>query len=345
MLLLRFTLLYSEDILGHIFSFLDVLSLTRARLVCRTWQSPADNSTEWNHHCEVLWSNKQNHPHQLWVKLPIEPASPKDLVRLQMEFLLLQQMKLAGDSFDPYLRDIAVTLGVLRMNSRQRAAAPVSHVIRGRQIQLENKLRECMDEKGSDDISAQVSANIATKVTVDDDLLKEFKDEGTLLTWRESYIASIVDSTRTCINYEVCKLSFYILSIKAFKALLMQELRLFGDWLALLYQMEDATVVRYVSGGHRIISNISFYEAPGLVTLNASTMTIFDHKHVFFRDPVDWSWRSSSEYGFMYTVERSIDLESRNGTRQTLPDGQPKRMFYLDTPLKDYPVYGLYNPS
>ena len=137
------------------------------------------------------------------------------------------------------------------------------------------------------------------------------------------------------------------MSLISYSALnfILQELRLYGDWLALLYQMEDATVVRYVSGGHRIISNISFYEVPGTVTLNASTMTIFDHKHVFFRDPIDWSWWSTSEYGDMFTTDRVCDWESRSGTRQTLPDGRLKRVFYLDTPLKDYPVFGLYNAS
>ena len=200
---------FPADSLLHVFSFGDARCLSSARGVCRRWGRLADESSSWSRLCARLWSDKQNHPHEQWVRLPRPKVDADDLIRDELEVLLLLQMFSGGKlrTSSALAMDL---LNFIRVMTSHRKAAPISHVLREQQIETENRLREISLTPASSLRSSEFSqlvqtivSNIRTPREVSAEDRARFEEEGRLLTWRQSYLASLEDSRRTCITYEV----------------------------------------------------------------------------------------------------------------------------------------------
>ena len=107
--------------------------------------------------------------------------------------------------------------------------------------------------------------------------------------------------------------------------------------------MQDGIVLRFVTGGHRIISDISFSERPGPVKLTCCLMVVLG-RHMFFRDPRNWGWIAISNEGTLVSFDRCSGWGRYEGPIKRFPNGQPRTFIYLETPLKDIPLFGNYAP-
>lgn len=202
----------SPDSLRHVFSYGDATSLIAARGACRVWRGLADESPAWRWLCAELWHDKQNHPVEQWVRLPVPLPDPEDAVRDQVELLLLLQLFTGGT-----LRNSSALamdmLNLTRIVDVDRKAAPISHVLREQQIELENQLRRLRPVSQAPSssqrdleyskLSKSIITNISSPLVVAVEDRERFQSEGRLLSWHESYLASMEDSRRTCITYEV----------------------------------------------------------------------------------------------------------------------------------------------
>ena len=193
--------LSSPDLLQHVLGHLDALALTSARAVQRSWTEPADECAAWPGLCEELWRDKQNMPLEQWVRCPAE-ASEDDTARHQIEFLLLT-LQLSSAETAVELERALVLLKFLRLSTKRRQAAPVSVFLREEQIHLENEYAECRDEARRRSLLESIVTNMRTPVEVDESMLGRLRGEGRLLSWRESFVASMLDCSRSCITYEV----------------------------------------------------------------------------------------------------------------------------------------------
>jgi len=68
-----------SEILQSVFSHLDVTSLSRSCLVCKTWKPFGEDEQVWELRCASLWKQRLNMPHERWRLLPVtssfgEPA-------------------------------------------------------------------------------------------------------------------------------------------------------------------------------------------------------------------------------------------------------------------------------
>lgn len=127
------------DALWQIFSYCGTSSLAAARVACRIWRELADKAPAWRSLCAELWLDKQNHPVEQWVRLPVPLPDPEDAVRDQIELLLLLKLFAGGTLRTSSARAMDM-LNLIRIINVDRKAAPISHVLREEQIELENHL-------------------------------------------------------------------------------------------------------------------------------------------------------------------------------------------------------------
>lgn len=196
------TSILSDELLRHAFSYLDAATLTLVRLVSSRWCKTSDESDAWRLLCAELWEDKQFHPLEQWVRLPPEPEDPDQTTRNQIELVLLQ-MLYTGVDVSPDVSENLANLLVARLMTEKRRTAPISRVLVERKIALEEELLRCEDEQRRAWLTAEISRNIRSPISVSCEDLQEFRSQGLLLTWRESFIASVVDSSRCCLTYGV----------------------------------------------------------------------------------------------------------------------------------------------
>lgn len=317
-----------SEILQEIFGFMSAEVLTKSRQVCHAWQHLADSSDTWQGLCSELWRNKDNHPVEPWVRVDPEEDCAEDLIRDRIEYLVLM-MNVYGigqrNNNDTLLKVVAY----INLCSPKKVAAPISHDIRYQQIFLENLYMAYESEVGREKLSETIVKNQKTPVVITDIDLDRYRSQGRLLSWRQSYIASVMDSTRCRLTYE--------------------EMRLIGEWIAHAPRLGMLTTLRFISGGHEILSNISFHDAPGRVGLSSISLhSDPTMRATFIRSPHDWGWVGlvrGSNFRFVSIdrnkgfatltskLERSAERKRRDG-REIIQQ--------LYTPLKDIPVNGLY---
>ena len=192
----------SQDILLGIFEFLDPVSYITLRAVHRSWFAMKNDSPSWKTFCEDLWRNKQNHPVERWVRVSPTPDSEEDIARNRIETLSLYLL-LLSDPLPYDLERCVNSLQFIRLAARSREAAPISTLLREEQISLESQLTFCESDAERLSLSEQILKNINTPQIVTSLHLQFFEEQGKLLSWRESYIASIIDSFRCSITYNV----------------------------------------------------------------------------------------------------------------------------------------------
>lgn len=317
-----------SEILQEIFGFMSAEVLTKSRQVCHAWQHLADSSDTWQGLCSELWRNKDNHPVEPWVRVDPEEDCAEDLIRDRIEYLVLM-MNVYGigqrNNNDTLLKVVAY----INLCSPKKVAAPISHDIRYQQIFLENLYMAYESEVGREKLSETIVKNQKTPVVITDIDLDRYRSQGRLLSWRQSYIASVMDSTRCRLTYE--------------------EMRLIGEWIAHAPRLGMLTTLRFISGGHEILSNISFHDAPGRVGLSSISLhSDPTMRATFIRSPHDWGWVGlvrGSNFRFVSIdrnkgfatltskLERSAERKRRDG-REIIQQ--------LYTPLKDISVNGLY---
>lgn len=193
----------SEVILQHTFTYLDALDLTHLRVVCSYFKEQADESMIWSELCRALWGNKQNHPWEQWVRVSSESVDEEEMIRHQIETILLYLLLEGRAVMSQSLYDSLVCLKFIRIMSKKREAAPICHYVREEQIRLEHQLLNDLKDTERDSIRQQIIGNIETPVNITSTIIQQLREENRLLTWRESYIASVVDSTRCCLSYAV----------------------------------------------------------------------------------------------------------------------------------------------
>ena len=192
----------SDDLLRHALSFLDAITLTLIRLVSHRWCVFADESEAWRFLCAELWEDKQFHPLEQWVRVPAEPEDADQATRNQIEMILLQ-MLYKGLDVSASLSENLSNLLLTRLMTEKRKAAPISRVLRERQIALEEELLRCQDDQIRERLTTAISKNIGSPIVVSSEDIRWFQSMGLLLTWRESFIASVIDSSRCCLTYGV----------------------------------------------------------------------------------------------------------------------------------------------
>lgn len=199
----------SEDSVLHIFSFLDALSLTAARGINKNCRRLADNCPAWSLLCRQLWEGKQFHPWEPWVRIHPEEPEEGEIVRDKVQLLALLLL-FEGAHPEQELELMYHEVRLIALFSRKRRAAPISRVLREEQIRLENSLYD-EDAEPADlvvpsihtALANQVVKNLSSELVLTDEIFEEFRRRGDLLSWRESFIASVIDSTRCCPTHSV----------------------------------------------------------------------------------------------------------------------------------------------
>lgn len=339
-----------QDTLRLACTFLEVQDLMNLSRVSTEWAAAANSCEQWKLHCENLWHNKVNHPFVPWVRVdhdPIEDETEKDHIRAQITFLCT--LLLEGDSrnlFQDTPRSMAIDESVKLLKTLEarhlcllpQKAAPITSAIRYEQIELENVLYAMdptADPASYETLKDVIVTNMATPVVVDDKALQSFRSEGRLLTWRQSYLASIADSFR-------CRLGY-------------REYRLQGEILTLLY---NTTLYkgRIVMGGHYYIGNLLALGGdtrPVKTTLSGNTTaTQVTPDHVsnayVLRGAHDWSWYIKNRDDatlVTYLNDRKKGFRTAKG-RITLSNFIGRKRASVDeikmTLFRNNPLYGLY---
>ena len=317
-----------HEILRETFQFMSAETLTKSRQVCQTWRRLADSSDSWQNLCSKLWVDKDNHPLEQWVKVDAEDDSVEDTIRDRIEYLVLM-MNVFEIGERRKNETVLNVIAYINLCGTKKHAAPISHHMRYQQIFLENLYLAYDSETGRSKLAETIVSNQRTPIQVTDSDLERYRVQGRLLDWRQSYIASVIDSTRCRLTYE--------------------ELRLSGEWIVHAPKLGMLTTMRFISGGHEVITNISYHDNPGRIGLSSITV-IADAvmRATVIRSPHDWGWvclvRGSNfrfvsidrKKGFLNLtskLERSAEKRRRNG-REIIQQ--------LYTPLKDIPINGLY---
>ena len=190
-------------VLERVLGLLDAVSLTQARGVSSLWRSCSDDSASWESLCADLWRGKQNHPLEPWARLsPTGDEGQREDQRARDGIELIHLLLLFGDSGRGSPTALSY-LAFLRLSSPDRVAAPLRHVIREEHISLENELRLCASESRKEVLLQQVLNNLGSSIGDLKEYKETFRRAGRLLSWRESYIASVTDSTRCSISHSV----------------------------------------------------------------------------------------------------------------------------------------------
>lgn len=93
------------------------------------------------------------------------------------------------------------------------------------------------------------------------------------------------------------------------------------------------SVIRFISGGHEVISSLTFSDTPGTVILKAFSINLVGHIQGLILRTADWGWRVQlpSEIGHFV----SIDMYS--------PFVEQPWIHLLSSSLKDIPLNGVYS--
>ena len=194
----------NQRVVDRICGFLDASTLTRCRELNSQWKITSEGSEVWKNLCACIWRDKQNHPLEPWVKFNApepEEFDENETSRDALEFLHL--LLLFSDNH-PDNPAMLTYLAFIRLSCTKRCAAPLRHVIREEQISLENELRACTNESIRERLLHQILQNIPSPIGDIRSISEELRESGRLLSWRESYIASILDSTRCSVSHPVC---------------------------------------------------------------------------------------------------------------------------------------------
>lgn len=240
----KMTLFLLADCWAHAFSYLDATSLARVALMCKHWRSLSDESVLWIHHCARLWKGKQNHYLERWVDIShienvesivdVEDARRGDLSYIQQQVRVLRQLHAAYSQNYDYLQMTAPNsqdsgaarqhLGrihraltdmvllqtpVASGDAQRRMHMPVSQyylsaVVR-KETLLFNRLGkpDSVCEAGAQE---EVSAALSAPLRITQQHVDALDAMGALLTWKQSYMASIRDSKRTWLTHTVGRL-------------------------------------------------------------------------------------------------------------------------------------------
>ena len=190
-----------------------------ARGINKNCRRLADECPSWYLLCSQLWEGKQFHPLEPWVRtLPEEPED-SEVIRDRVQLLALLLL-FEGAHPEQELELMHHEVRLIALFSRKRRAAPISRILREEQIFLENGLYD-EDAQPTDLIvpschaaaAEHVVKNLSSELVLTDEIFEEFRRRGDLLSWRESFIASVIDSTRCCPTYSV--LCLFDLSCKS----------------------------------------------------------------------------------------------------------------------------------
>lgn len=227
---------------AFIVSYLEPKDLSISREVSKIWRELSDTSTSWIIHCSKLWNGKQNLYLERWVDTTrtSELISFNDTVNNQaikeQAFALNQFYVKSSDLFDAsrsssdpaelerirlYLNRINDAIDRLldfeRLNAhmaedpcyqvQRRRFMPASQYFLSKRIVIEQQLFLSYPSLSSEEISnrfrQQILQSLQSEIVISDSDMRSLDERGVLLSWRESYYASIVDSKRTWITHEV----------------------------------------------------------------------------------------------------------------------------------------------
>ena len=231
-------------------------------------------------------------------------------------------------------------LEVARRMNQPRYASPLSHFIWEEQIHKESEYFMLLeDEMGIEDVERlknEILLNL--KQTTDSEWFHQkyraYESSEGVLSWRESFIASKVDSSRCRITNE--------------------ELRLQGDWLTHWNFSESAGISRFIRGGYGIINDRAFFERPAPVHLRRFEMLVYPPLNenplpwrFHFIRVKDWGWMGISSNSLTDVCLCSFDRYSNSSTTGDATcthqyHGTVAPVRPLTTPLKDDPMHQLY---
>lgn len=188
----------------------------------------------------------------------------------------------------------AKTKGLQRRRSAPASRAMISERIK-REIIILDELR-LIDADGYAFIPDEKCMGLYSQDLDVKAYMIEAEREGRLLSWKDSYIESIIDSYRRRITYE--------------------ELREQGDWILSFMQMGDFSVARMVHGGKMFLTHHRFDNVPGDIVLEGSRMYIRQLKDGrSIQRTEDWGWELIADNRFvsMYSFDREKGYEATVG--------------------------------
>ena len=318
----------------------------------RAWRDTSDRSEAWRECCRSLWITKQNHPLDRWITLPPDHHEENESYYTQyqseldnIEILLLymlspDQLPSPNDVTTMKYSSYLDALSLARRINQPREAAPLSHYIRERQIQKEREYFTLSEEEGMEvemeKMRIDILNNLQQSMSSEwfQDRYRAYEGSDLVLSWRESFIASMVDSKRCRITYE--------------------ELRLQGDWLTHWNFSESAGISRVIRGGFGMINDRTFSLRPAPIHLGRYQMLVYTpmgtspHPWRFhFIRFKDWGWMGICGEGSTDVCLRSFDrytLSSTDGEAAVFHHnrGSDAVVRPLTTPLKDDPMNQLY---
>ena len=162
---------------------------------------------------------------------------------------------------------------------------------------------------------------------------RSYEATGRVLSWRDSFIASKVDSKRCRISYD--------------------ELRLQGDWLTHWNFSESAGISRIIRGGFGMINDRAFSLRPAPIHLGRYQMFVYTPLgsspypwRLYFIRLKDWGWMGIGGDGSMdvclCSYDRYTSLTSGIASCVHLSSGIDAVVRPLTSPLKDDPINQLY---
>ena len=112
-----------------------------------------------------------------------------------------------------------------------------------------------------------------------------------------------------------------------------------------LYDSGTLNKSRFITGGHQLITNVSYFETPADVTFVGFLMKgIFDTVKAHFRDPEDWGWIGHTLNGMAHscTIDHKIEkplLSKKDFLRVSVEECEIQELL---SPLKNLSINELY---
>lgn len=235
----------------------------------------------------------------------------------------LTSRRYANNNKDPRPNEMEYVNGL-----RERRFAPASCAVMIERIQMETLILNELERSDSEGYAFIPDENVIKLMNKPMNVKlysSHAMKHGRLLSWKNSYKESVIDSYRKQISYE--------------------ELREQGDWLVSILRCSLFSVARFVHGGKKYITSYKFKSQPADIYVENDQLHIKQVNDILnVHRTKDWGWELSSDdrLVILHSFDRDKGIDSCLGydeiTGLTVDTIMP-----LDSPLISAPLFNIYN--
>lgn len=208
-----------------------------------------------------------------------------------------------------------------------RCAMPASQYFLEIHIRREKTLHfssENLDnEEANGELKQQILQSLSQPLEITAQQMQQLDSLGALMSWKQSYVASLRDSKRTYITYE--------------------ELRAQGEWLICFESMVE--VCRFTAGGYQFFDNRAFFEHCCDIVVHQDHLLFKDIRHgaTVSRDPRDWAWIVKDDYTAvsLSSFDRRAGPQHYSGCLAFDENHHKRNIMPLMSPLLDIEMHQL----